>query len=618
MRPATIAFAATLMALAAGCATPRVSVPETGASPGSGTGLAGLFVRAVSPFEVRDSTGQVVPFPFLGGFNVPRPQLFDDDGDGDLDLFVQESSHSVMRFERVGPPGEMRFRFDTDKYRDLDVGEWFRFADVDLDGDPDLLSEESFSLIRYYRNDGRAGRADFHLVADTLKEAKGEAIFADRQNIPNVVDIDCDGRIDLMLGRLDGTVSRYEATGADPRGAPRFALVDPRFGGIQIIRQITPSARHGANTIVFTDYDGDGDPDLFWGDYFEPGLLFIENTGTCADPAMSANPAPFPPGDPLSTSGYNAPTFGDVDGDGDRDLVVGVLGGAYNASTTSIENLYFMERTADGWAIRTRRLIGQIDVGSESVPAVGDLDGDGDLDVLLANKIEPSDTRTSRVYRFQNVGRADAPVLEEAGVLHVSGYFHLAPALADLDGDGDLDMAVGTWNDGVRLFVNVGSREAARFVEDSMALVQLTRGSHPTPVFADLDGDGDLDLVAGEASGELDYWRNDGTAEEPLFVLVSDTWLGIDVGRRSVPALADVDGDGDLDLAVGAEDGTLLFWRNDGTAREARFVAEGGPGLALPGLAAPVFADLDGDGDPDLLVGNVGGGLEWFENQGSP
>ncbi|HWB41250.1 MAG TPA: FG-GAP-like repeat-containing protein, partial [Gemmatimonadales bacterium] len=329
----------------------------------------------MSPFPVADSAGRTLELPFVGGFNAPRPQLVDADGDGDLDLFLQEITGSVAFYERQGETdGLPRFVFRTGKYADLDVGEWYRFADVDADGDLDLLAEQPFSYIKYYRNDGERGAYRFVLAADTLKDSAGTPIFSDRQNIPQLGDLDCNGRADLLIGRLDGTVGRYEAVANVPGRAPGFRLVAQEFEGIRIIgQQMGPPmpfmpgpSMHGANTMALADHDGDGDLDLFWGDFFEPGLLLIPNAGTCPAPDFKATPVQFPLGRPLLTSGYNAPAFGDLSGDGRADLVVGVLGGAYNPLRTSAENLYYLTRGAgDGWEIRTRRLLPVLDVGSE-------------------------------------------------------------------------------------------------------------------------------------------------------------------------------------------------------------------------------------------------------------
>ncbi len=490
-------------------------------------------------------------------------------------------------------------------------GEWYRFADLDGDGDADLLAERRFNAIQAWEDRGPGAAPRFTTVADTLRDTEGRPVYADRQNIPTIVDLDCDGLLDLMLGRVDGTVTRYEATTAwAGAGAPTFGFVTEEFAGIRIVAQITPSARHGANTLVFADADGDDDRDLFWGDFFEPGLLLLENQGSCESPAYTNEPLPWPVGAPITTSGYNAPTFGDTDGDGDDEVIIGVLGGAYNPVRTAADNLYLLRRDPGGWTVATRRLIGQIDVGSESVPAVGDVDGDGDVDVLLANKIDPRDMQSARVYLLENGGASGFRLV--GSLPGVQGAFHFAPALADLDGDGDLDLALGTWNEGVQLWRNEGTARAVAFAGPD-SLVTLSRGSHASPELADLDGDGDLDLVAGESSGEVNLWRNDGTPRTPRFTLVTDRLLDLDVGRRSAPAAADLDGDGDLDLLVGSESApAVVLWNEGGLnfRREARTVP-------LPLTAAPAFADLDGDGDPDLFVGGLAGGLRYYENVGT-
>ena len=91
---------------------------------------------------------------------------------------------------------------------------------------------------------------------------------------------------------------------------------------------------------------------------------------------------------------------------------------------------------------------------------------------------------------------------------------------------------------------------------------------------------------------------------------------GIRTERRSAPAFADIDGDGDQDLLIGSEAGPLRLYRNTGTRTEPHFSADAAFQVKLPPLSAPAFADIDGDGDPDLFAGNVSGGVVFYQNTG--
>lgn len=579
---------------------------------------------SVTGIAVSDSGGVDYPYPWLGGFNLPRPQVIDIDGDGDLDLFVQESSGRVMFFENTGTPTASRYTWRSAAYQDIDAGEWYRFAKMDDDADVDLLTEKVFSYVSYWRNDGDTQSPDFVLAADSLRDAAGEPIFSDRQNIPNIADIDCDGDLDLLIGRLTGTITHYEEIGRDEADLPRFRHVTDRFQNIEIVANFGPGAapnvpggavnpsgsRHGANTLALADFDGDGDLDLFWGDYFEAGLLYIPNEGTCRRPDLDSEPVQFPPNAPIQTSGYNAPTLGDLDGDGDFDMLVGVLGGAFNPNRTMIDNFLYLEQTGPNQFVqRTSRFLPNLDVGSESVPTFVDWDGDGDQDLLVSNKLEQDGSPTSRVYRFENVGGPAQPRFVLRGRLPIEGDYHYAPAFGDLDGDGTLEMVLGTWRADLRLY----RRQGGGLVQDTTFDVRLTRGTNAAPALADVDADGDLDLFVGEASGELNFYRNVGTAAQADFELESDNFGGIDPGRRSVPRLVDFDEDGDFDLFIGTETDGVVFYRNDGTPEAFRFTRVGELPIPAPAFAVPAFVDIDADGDLELFVGGNSGGVLYFE-----
>ncbi|PYG26813.1 VCBS repeat protein [Pelagimonas varians] len=181
------------------------------------------------------------------------------------------------------------------------------------------------------------------------------------------------------------------------------------------------------------------------------------------------------------------------------------------------------------------------------------------------------------------------------------------------------------------------------------SLSHINVGYGGSPAFADIDGDGDLDLVMGSADGTILSWRNDNGIYNSTGV--SNPFAGIDVGTNSKPVFADIDGDGDLDLVVGDQTGALATWRNDGNGGYLRTYADPTPhvdtslDLSDPfGLAdeiqriqdelaeltnpfseidvgyasRPQFMDIDGDGDLDLVVaasaGSVNSPTFWVEN----
>jgi len=569
------------------------------------------FTRQVAPFDIVDESGRPYALPFLGGLDVPRPQFVDIDADGDLDLFVQEYSNALMFFENTGSAAAARFTWRSDRYQDLEIGEWYRFADIDADGLVDLIAELPFSRIRHYRNTGSRAAARF-TDAGAILDADDGPLFFDRQNIPAPVDLDCDDRLDLFVGRIEGTVTRYEAV--EP-GSRTFALIQEFWEGIEIIGRVgdVGSMFHGANALAFADFEGDRDLDLFWGDFFEPGVLLIENIGrTCSTPSFQVNPVRLPFAD-TATSGYNTPIPIDLDRDGDLDFLMGVIGGAFNPVATSTDNFYFWRRTAGTrFELETRRFLDGLDLGSETTPALGDLDADGDLDLVVGNKIDAAAGDAARLYVFLNEGSASAPRFRQSPAMRVAGAYHLAPALGDLDGDGDLDLLVGTWNQGVLFLRNEGSARDPRFALDDAGAIEPPRAGNASPALADLDGDGDLDLLIGQSSGPILHYRNAGTSKAARWELVTEALDGIRIGRRSAPALVDLDTDGLLDLVVGREEGGHAVFRNAGTRTSPRFVAGAVLPVALPPLATPAFADLDGDGVPDLISGGAGGGLQFY------
>ncbi len=613
-RPSPGILVGLLLLVGWGC-TPGV---EPASAPSPVEGAEESLVRDVYPFQVFDEYGEPYDHPFLGGFVVPRPQFVDLDEDGDPDLFIQERSGELIHFENVGSPGAPDFVWRTDRFGELEVGEWSVFVDLDHNGRYDLLTELPYSYMRVYRNEGTPAEPDFVVAQDSLRNAEGRPIFADRQNIPHLTDLDCSGNWDLFLGRIDGMITHLRevpgsAGGAEPY--PRFEHVTERFENIEIIGQIG-ATRHGANAMSFIDMTGDGTLDLLWGDYFEPSVLMIENTGGCPNYNLDNPPEPlFTPEGNIATSGHNVPVPASLVGDGRMDLIVGVLGGAFNPNLTASTNLHHYRRGDDDlFRKESERFLYTIDVGSESIIDLGDVTGNGLPDLVVGNKIDPVHNRTGRLYLFLNEGSEGDPRFQLADTLSLDEIYHYAPTLGELYGDGRNHLALGTWNDGVQFYRNTAPEGEVHFERDESLQVTLTRGSHTVPALADLTGNGLLDLVVGKSNGALSFFRNVGTAEAPDFELVTDDYFDIDAGRRSAPYLADITGNGLPDLLVGREDAGVLLFRNEGTAEAPDFVLDGDFELHTHPHARAVPIDLSGDGRVEILSGSASGGVIYFRS----
>jgi CO dehydrogenase/acetyl-CoA synthase epsilon subunit len=249
-------------------------------------------------------------------------------------------------------------------------------------------------------------------------------------------------------------------------------------------------------------------------------------------------------------------------------------------------------------------------------PGFADLDGDGDQDLLVGEYY-------GVMKYFQNTGTSlnpnfIAPLANPFGLTSTNSVAF--PAFADLDGDGDLDLLVGETYGAMQYFRNMGSVSNPQFAAPLTNPFGLDSTYNlSAPAFADLDGDGDMDLLVGEYYGAMKYFMNTGSDSVPQFAAPLENPFGlVSTYDFAFPAFADLDADGDLDLLVGEYYGTMQYFQNTGSALAPQFE----PPLANPfGLEAtyyyafPAFADLDGDGDSDLLVGEYEGVMQYFKNE---
>ncbi len=339
----------------------------------------------------------------------------------------------------------------------------------------------------------------------------------------------------------------------------------------------------GAISIHAADLDADGDLDILTASWHDDLIRWFENTdgkGAFGPEQIISN---------LTDRAYSVDTA-DFDGDGDLDVL----------SASFADNKIAWYENTDGLAtFGPQQIINGTAIGAWSAQA-GDLDGDGDPDVASV-----SDT-IDTVFWYENtdgLGSFGPPTILSTtsdGAVNIS--------IADLDGDLDNDLLVASsLDDTVAWFENTDGLGTFSASQPIITTADGVRSAHA----ADLDGDGDLDVLSASGTDDTVSWHEntDGLATfGPRQIITS-----LADGARTVWT-GDLDNDGDLDvLAASIEDDTVAWFENlDG-------LGSFGPEQVMTSTADGAFSvrtyDFDGDGDLEVIAGAVlGDEVFWFEN----
>jgi len=255
---------------------------------------------------------------------------------------------------------------------------------------------------------------------------------------------------------------------------------------------------------------------------------------------------------------------------------------------------------------------------------VADIDNDGDKDFIC------NEYYGQGFYGFTNTGSATAPAFgamstNPFGLMMMPDTNYHQVSLADLDNDGDKDLIVGMFNGDILYYQNTGTASAPSFNTPATNPFGLTAVYYvAAPTFVDFDNDGDWDIVSGEYGGNLQYFQNTGSITAPAFGAPVANPGGIATTATFVayPAFGDMDGDGDKDLFVGEKGGgTTSYFQNTGTASVPAYAAPLTNPFGLTSVtkvSLPSLVDLDNDGDLDLMITDYNGDFNYFRNVSIP
>ncbi|MCP4167985.1 MAG: VCBS repeat-containing protein [Chloroflexi bacterium] len=587
---------------------------------GEWTGEVNYYENTGTPLApaFTEQTGAANPLNVVVG-DISKPSFVDVDADGDMDAFIGENFGTIKYYENTGVntvvPNFVAQTGNPNPFAGVDVGNNSApsFVDVDGDGDRDAFTGKHDGNINYYQNIGTPLVPHFIVQTGSANPFDGEDVGGD--SAPSFVDVDGDGDMDAFIGEFDGTINYYRNDGTPL--APIFIVqtggTNP-FAGVDVGDYSTP---------IFVDVDGDGDMDAFIGKY-DGNINYYRNDGTPLAPVFAAQTGTANPFDGEAVEGYSTPSFVDVDRDGDMDAFIGDLVGNLNFYQNDGTPLapVFAAQTGSANPFNT------VDVGANSTPSFVDVDGDGDMDAFIGadngnlNYYQNTGANTISGYGFvAQTGTANP--LNDVAV----GYFSV-PRFVDVDGDGDMDAFIGASDGTLNYYQNTGTPLAPIFTAQTGSANPLNAvavGYSSVPSFVDVDGDGDIDAFIGEYDGNINYYKNDGDARTPAFILTTGSanpFDAEDVGSYSAPSFVDVDGDGDMDAFIGASDGTLNYYQNTGDARNPAFTEQTGTDnpldiVSVVSRSIPGFMDVEGDGDMDAFVGASNGNTYYYRNTGT-
>jgi len=572
------------------------------------------YHRELNIIPVSDVEG-LLNNTFSGGHNNLEHQFLDIDDDGDLDIFYLDSDQTFGWFENGGDKFNADFKYSLTNPSGLFFSDWFYFVDIDADSDLDYFTGNG-DVFSFYKNEGSPNSPIFTLANDTVKDYLGSTMNSEYGSNPIFADIeDADGDYDFISGNSAGTLKYYKNIGTPETYS--FEFITNVWQDIIIIGR-GDDPLHGASSIEFADIDDDSDLDLFWGDFFSKSIYVIENFGTSSLPNMQRVSDIYPVNaDSVYTSGFNMPRFADIDADGDLDLFVSVL-----YDPTVPQSLLFLQhngtpQTANHQLI-TDDYLKTLDVGNNSAPVFVDIDNDSDLDMFIGSFKNP----LGSINYLENTGSISNPsfYFSDSTFFNITSDLSVSPAFGDIDNDGDYDLLIGRFNGTLSLFINAGTPSTPLFTGGTILRNingdSIDVGSTAVPFLNDVDNDNDLDLIVGGFNGKFNYYENTGSPSTYEFTPYSLYFDNLDIGDNSTPFLFDYDKNGTLDLFSGSRKGEFFYFRNDGsnlipiwTELTNNFIPDN-----FGGNTFPYFIDIDNDTDFDLFLGNVKGGIYLYIN----
>ena len=554
--------------------------------------------------------------PWAGGLNNAQFSDIDYDFDGDLDLFVYDRSNNQLRlFVQENNAGQKYYRLDPLAALKFPSDLRYRATTIDYNGDgKNDIFTYGIGGLKVYKNIG-------NVITGLQWELASNLLYSDNWGT---------------------NMNLYVSSGDIP------AIVDVDYDGdIDILTYHISGEYLQYHQNQSQELYGHSDSLTFmlknecWGGFREDvnsNLLFLNDQTAPCQGGNVPNPQLKPIENEKAHSGSTVLAF-DVDGSGVMDLLLGDV--AYSSLNLLING---------GIAPNTNSKIISQDasfpsnstpVNMQLFPAAYrvDVDFDGIKDLIVTPNAKNVSENETSCAKYKNTGTNSISnfifetksFLQHEMIEHGTGSI---PILTDITGDGLMDLFVANFysykptllkESKIAYYKNTGtvSNPIFTFIDDDfMNLSQTNYGLRISPTFGDLDGDGKKEMILGLENGTLVYYKNNGTSSNPNYntAIVNYTdnnSLPINVGQYASPQLFDLNKDNKLDLIVGEKTGKLIYYENIGTTSVPQFQ------LVTNNLGGIDVVTSSPDGYPIphffinndttfLLIGTADGGIQFY------
>ena len=630
----------------------------------------------------QDNTIQVIQNndtllnPWTGGFNAAQISKIDLNNDQIEDLFVfDRSSNKVITF--LYENNQFIYAPEFEKYFPKNLSNWVLLRDYNNDGKKDIFSYISGG-IGVWKNTSSSNEISFTPLTFFQSSINSYVsyllsyqynndynIYVISSDIPSISDIDDDGDIDILNFGVQGSRIEYHQNQAADLNLPLDTLIfemkntcwghfsesglsntcnlfDTCFQNVpnpQDTLNILKNNRHSGSTVLALDLNNDQVKDLILGDvsYSNIVALFNDNTGVNMNTSFVSQDTTFP--------NYSLPTdlhlfpgtfFEDVDHDGIKDLIVSPNS---NGDSEDKESIWFYKNfganTLPQFYLQDKNFLQKntLEVGRESKPILVDINNDQLQDLLIANFGEfdlsvPIHYR-SYIESYVNIGTSQNPIFSKSSsdfqnISSLINDINLIPTFGDLDSDGDLDAIIGDYSGKIHFLENISSSPSimnliigASPLNDALNnIFDFGFSAHPT--LFDIDNDNDLDLIVGEAIGNLNFLENIGDSLNFNFELRNESFGGVDVSEwwTNIGTSAPVFhlNNNLIELYVGSKSGAIFKYDNITNNLSGNFnlVDSNYQELYLGSYSSPAIYDLNNDSLLDFIIGNKRGGLSYF------